>query len=136
MLQSLSISTAMSQVPLQVRVSPSFILRQQPYEAPPIVYDAGLGVLAYKQSLDSAGPPVQFVFPTVVDGYRVKARVVTAPGDGGVVVKRGHIFLPALSMYQECTLELTVTPPPVATAAKAAKIKMKIDIVVRPTGGG
>lgn len=136
MLQSLSHSTAMSQVPLQVRVTPSFILRQQPYEAPPIAYDAGLGVLAYKQSLDAAEFPVQFVFPTVVDGYRIKARVVTAPGDGRAVVQKGQIFLPALSMYQECTLELTVTPPTVATAAKAARTKMTIDIVVRPTGGG
>jgi hypothetical protein len=136
MIQSLSYLPAMSQVPLQIRISPSFILQQQPYESFPVAYDPGLGVLLYKQSLDPGGPPVQFVFPRVVDGDSVTADVVSAPGDAQVLVADGQIFLPILSMYESCTLEITFSSPPTATAGKVAKTKMKIDIVVRPTGGG
>ena len=135
MLQSISHRTTMAQVPLQVAFSPSFILQQQGHEAGPVLYDAGLGVLTYHQSREPAGPPMQFVFPTTVDGHAITAEVESAAGGGQVAVEGGQIFLPVLGMYQRCTIQLTFAPP-AATEGKVAKTKMKIDITVRPTGGG
>ncbi len=138
MLQSLSHHTTMAQAPLKVPVSPTFIIQGKPYDeqSVPYDYDPALGVLAYRQPRDPAGPPIQFVFPTKVDGYAITVEVVAAPDAGKSFVEAGQIFLPPVAMYQKCTIQISVTPPPAATEGKVAKPKIKIDIIVAPTGGG
>lgn len=128
---STSIAPNAFQSPLMVSFDPTCILAGEDFISARVNFDTETSVLVYKQDRELATQPVVFVLPTAIKGYSV---TVTLAGVD-IIPLASQILLPALTLYQETSVEVTFTPAP-GSDAKPPKPKIKVDIRVPPTGGG
>lgn len=119
---------------VDVPITPSFILRDTEYRADAVSYDPATNVLMVQWDRSLATQSRRFVVPRVVDGHALSVTILSAPRGGKAVIRGGSIFLPALFQGEDASGELTFTP--IDARPTAAKVKIKITMIGRPTGGG
>lgn len=126
----------MASTSVEVPITPWFILRDAECGADGVSYDPGTNVLMIQWDRALASESRQVVFPTVVDGHAVAVEIVRAPREARVLVRGASLVLPALFQGEESAGDITFTPVDAAGRPGVPKIKIKITIRGRPTGGG
>lgn len=121
---------------VDVPITPSFILKDVEYRVDSVSYDPVTNVLMVQWDRSLASQSRRFVFPTRVDGHALGVTILSAPRGGKAVVNGASILLPALFQNEDATAELGFTPTDSTGKPTGAKIKIKLTIRGRPTGGG
>jgi hypothetical protein len=123
---------------LQVSVDPTFILEAREHLAGGLGYDPDFGVLTYYRDRNLPEAEIQFLLPRAISGYELSFEPTAVTTATAQPTEIGEwLVLPGLRMYQEYPGELGfAATEPGADGAPRPKVKVKVTIRVRPTGGG
>lgn len=118
---------------VQVHVTPSYILRSTQWTDGPLTYDAPSRTLTYHRSRDLSNQTVQFLFPSVQDGYAVSVVVTAAPhGSENVTTADGTVRLPRLAMFKEFTADVSFNPTATAAPPRLPRTTVRVTVRVQP----
>jgi len=126
---------AMSALPVEVFLEPSFVLHREEYAEGGVTYDPLSGVLVIAWDLAEATQPRQVVFPKLVEGCAVSFVLRSAPRSGAVLERDGALLMPPLVQGESVVGDIAFAPPATGGPAKP-KIKVSMTIRGRQTGGG
>ncbi len=126
----------MPSTPQYVNVDPGPMLHERSFGANGLSYDPDLGVLTFQLDRTLTAQQVQFMLPAVYEEHTLAAVFPDATRENPVIDDGEWILLPRLVMYQEQAGEISFEPPSTEGRVPRPKVKIKITIRVRPTGGG